>query len=224
VEGDCYSLRQEYKLIPGSRTNQMHRNMGEYLVTTLPNWWAQLSEFQTRGITLIIFCCFPIGYIFAEVFYRFAILVGYMEDINLEAPIKAIDKRITNSDVKIKPGKTSCSAQDEIKQFKTRCSIQRDICFQRVWEWENFQSTFCLYLEATLLVFNLLFGLAIIYTLAFGINYEIFCMIVCFAILSFSIFLWWLMRIARKRKFIAFHHAHKAIEELLLNPNNSGVN
>jgi hypothetical protein len=36
VEGDCYSLRQEYKLIPGSRTNQMHRNMGEYLVTTLP--------------------------------------------------------------------------------------------------------------------------------------------------------------------------------------------
>lgn len=126
-----------------------------------------------------------------------------MKEINLENPIVEISER------------------SEINHFKTRCYIQRDISLQRVWDWENFQSSFCFYLEATLIVFGLLFGLSILYTSIVIIlkdnpkePLEIFWRVTCLAILFLSIFLSWLMRKARIEKFKAFHRAHKAIKEI----------
>jgi hypothetical protein len=172
------------------------------LFYSFPKLWSKFRALTTGEIILLIFSCFPIGYIFAEAFYRFAILIHYMREINLEN----LEEEITPS--------------SETKHFKTRYYIQRDICFQRVWDWENFQASFCLYLEGTLVIFCYLFGLSILYTFIFGNDLQIFWIVICLTILLFSIFLTWLMRIARINKFKAFHNAHTAIEELLKNGGN----
>ena len=243
------------------------------------DWWVKLSALSTIGITLILFCCFLIGFIFTEIFYRFSNLsILPLNDwvakrnfadnklVNqiLEKSVLKSDKlssdyvyfnnfiktkyqlknRLNKNDInddqqkqilkiwekskKRRPyikdinlenpqgGKTN-----DIRHFKIRCGIQKNVHLQRVWDWENFQFSFCLYIEEALLVFNFVFGLSIVYTIVVtclrGNTFEIFYMVICFLILLLSISLTWLMSIARIDKLKKFHSAHKLIEKILKN-------
>lgn len=243
------------------------------LFFSFSNWWGELSALSTIGITLIIFCCFLIGFIFTETFYRLATTLpirplndyvpkrdfkdknsleqlfkkniikedksnpdyvyvnnfiktegqltkrlNFIEKNSVSRPIfnilrKSIKWRPYIKDINLEDlrgGKT-----DDEKHFKIRCGIQKNAHLQRVWDWENFQFNFCLYIEMILLVFNFLFGFSIVYTFIFKNLLEIFWMYICLAILVFAIILTMLMKIARIEKLKKFHHAHKVIEKIL---------
>ena len=177
----------------------------ENLLNSFSSWWHILSSLKTRNITLIIFSCFPVGFIFTETFYRFATLpfIRYIKkDINLED----LEKDITNP--------------SDIKHFKIRCGIQKYAYLQKVWDWENFQFIFCLYIEETLLVFDILFFSSIIYTVIIskfliGNKLDTFCTITCIIIFAFSTVLFLLMKRARKLKLQKFHNANEAIKQIL---------
>lgn len=163
-------------------------------------WWKELNTLDTKQIIFISFFSFPIGFIFIETSYRFATKVKYIQDFNLER---------TGEEIII---------DDDILHYQIRCGIQKHIYLQRVWDWENFQTNFCLYLEFLSFSFFFLFLLTFGYTLLFMSGELIVRNLAspC-AILIFSFVIAYLFKLAREAKMKKFHSAHKTIELILRN-------
>lgn len=83
----------------------------------------------------------------------------YMKDINLDNPHDLYKETTV--------GNSSVKESEQKKQFQTLYEIQKNLHFLRIWEWEQFQFNFCLYLEGIFLVFTILFACSMVLTIRF---------------------------------------------------------
>lgn len=170
-----------------------------HLLQSFPEFWKTiLAGKSILNIILWTGLAFPIGICFAEFFYRFGRLSGYINDLNLEE-----DRR-------------DASKAEQIDLFKWKCRLQMNPWLSRIWEWENFQSNFFLYAEGISLMFVVLITVCTCIILIMnGLQGEIRAFICTIVLLIGSVLFFIAMRRARISKYESFRLAHKAIKELL---------
>ncbi len=135
-----------------------------------------------------------VGMVFAECFYRLANLVRYQKekDFNLEPP----------------------GQDSEINEFKKRCQLLKDPALHRVYEWENFQSSFVYYVEGNFCLLAIVVLVSGLIVFVGGAVRDVWFFVALIELVA-AILLAMLMRHARNKKFQAFQSAYQAITNIL---------
>lgn len=173
------------------------------LVSSYPVVWQVMFGVSWPQLVLLGLIGLMVGMVFAECFYRLAILVGYHEEFSRDRD-------------NAENAKKAEKAKKAVEEFKTLCDILEDPALHRMYEWENLQSSFVYYVEGnfwSLAFVVLVCGLIVAFLGCPACDVWFYVAVIE---LAAAILLAILMRHARIKKYEAFKNAYQAIKEMLV--------
>ena len=171
------------------------------LLISFPVFWRTIVFDDLDFYKLLVLggASFALGMLYAEFCYRVSRRIGYHRDLGLQSD------QTRDADEK-----------EQIDIFEWKSRILKYPNLHRIWEWENFQTSFILYAEYTMLLFCPAYVICFTITaLQRGAVFtEIHIIAIAALVGIFAFVFYWAMRKARIDKYRSFALTQRAIENV----------